>query len=130
LTAAAFIVKSGGTIVMCAELSDGLPDHGNFKDIIRAQSTPHALLEMIEQPGYSVYDQWAAQSQALVLLQARVKLRSSLPAAIVSGAMLEPVDDVSAAIRAALEAAGPGATCAVLPLGPYVVPYVAEAALA
>ena len=130
LTAAAFIVKSGGTIVMCAELSDGLPDHGNFKDIIRAQSTPHALLEMIEQPGYSVYDQWAAQSQALVLLQARVKLRSSLPAAIVSGAMLEPVADVSAAIRAALEAAGPGATCAVLPLGPYVVPYVAEAALA
>jgi len=126
LTAAAFVVEPGGTIVMCAELSDGLPDHGNFKDIIRARSTPQALLEMIEAPGYSVYDQWAAQSQALVQTRARVALRSSLPAETIRSAMLEPVDDASVAVREALARAGPRATCAVLPLGPYVVPYVAE----
>ena len=34
LTAAAQIAKPGGTIVMCAELSDGLPDHGNFKEML------------------------------------------------------------------------------------------------
>jgi nickel-dependent lactate racemase len=129
LSAAAFIVKPGGTIVMCAELSDGLPDHGNFKSIVRARATPRALLEMIEAPGYSVYDQWAAQSQALVLLQARVALYSSLPAETIRSAMLEPVADVSAAVREALDAAGPGASCAALPLGPYVVPYVAETAV-
>ena len=44
LSAAMSIVKPGGTIVMCAELSDGLPEHGNFKDIVRARSTPSALL--------------------------------------------------------------------------------------
>ena len=128
LSAAAAIVKPGGTIVMCAELSDGLPEHGNFKDILRARTTPRALLEMIEAPEYSVYDQWGAQSQALVLVQARVAFHSSLPAETIRGAMLEPIDDVAEAVREELQAAGPGARCAVMPLGPYVVPYVAEAA--
>jgi nickel-dependent lactate racemase len=130
LSAAAAIVKPGGTIVMCAELSDGLPEHGNFKDILRARSTPQALLEMIEAPEYSVYDQWGAQTQAQVLVHARVAFRSSLPPETIRGAMLEPVDDVAAAVRAALAAAGPQSRCAVMPLGPYVIPYVADAAFA
>jgi nickel-dependent lactate racemase len=126
LSAAAQIVKPGGTIVMCAELSDGLPDHGNFKDIVRARSTPQELLAMIESPDYSVYDQWAAQSQALILLRAQVRFHSSLPDDVIRSAMLLPAPDPSAAVLEAMEAAGPNATCAVLPHGPYVVPYVAE----
>ena len=127
LSAAGLIVKPGGTIVMCAECSDGLPDHGNFKDIIRARSTPQELLAMIEAPGYAVYDQWAGQSTALVLQHARVLLKSSLPDDVVRAAMFEPIDDPSRAVRDALAAAGPGATCAMLPEGPYVVPYLPEA---
>jgi nickel-dependent lactate racemase len=130
MSAAASIVKPGGTIVMCAELSDGLPEHGNFKDIVRARATPRELLAMIEAPGYSVYDQWAAHSQALVLLQSRVMMHSSLPDDVIANAMLEPAPDVAIAVREALTAAGPGATCAALPMGPYVVPYVAETAMA
>jgi nickel-dependent lactate racemase len=126
LSAAALLVKPGGTIVMCAELSDGLPEHGNFKDIVRARHTPRELLEMIEAPGYAVYDQWAAQSQALVLLQANVHMYSSLPDPVVRAAMLQPTSDPAATVAAALAAAGPDARCAVVPQGPYVVPYVAE----
>ncbi len=126
LSAAVGIVKQNGTIVMCAELSDGLPEHGNFKDIVRARSTPAELLAMIGAPSYSVYDQWAAQSQAMVLLKARVLFHSSLPDDVIGAAMLEPVSDPSAAVRDALAAAGPDATCAVLPHGPYVVPYLQE----
>jgi nickel-dependent lactate racemase len=126
LSAAVLITKPRGTIVMCAECSDGFPDHGNFKDIVRARTSARDLLAMIEAPGYSLYDQWAAQSQALVLLQARVALCSSLPDEAVRSALLEPTHDPAAFVRAALAAAGPGATCAVLPNGPYVVPYVAE----
>jgi nickel-dependent lactate racemase len=129
LSAAMSIVKPNGTIVMCAELSDGLPEHGNFKDIVRARSSPAALLEMIGAPGYSVYDQWAAQSQALVQNHAKVLLHSSLPDDTIRGAMLTPVRDPSAAVREALSQIGEGATCAVLPHGPYVVPYVGETAL-
>jgi nickel-dependent lactate racemase len=125
MSAAVGIVKAGGTIVMCAELSDGLPEHGNFKDIVRARRTPDELLKMLGSPDYSVYDQWAAQSQAMVLLHARVLLHSSLPDETIRAAMLTPVRDPSAAVRDALAAAGPGASCAALPHGPYVVPYVA-----
>ncbi len=123
LSAAQQIVKPGGTIVLCAECSDGFPDHGNFKDIIRERATPQELLEMIETPGYSRYDQWAAHSNALVLLHARVAIKSTLPEDLVRSAMLEPISDPAAAVREALARAGAGATCAVLPEGPYVIPF-------
>jgi nickel-dependent lactate racemase len=83
---------------------------------------------MIGAAEYSVYDQWAAQSQAMVLTHAKVILHSSLPDDVIRAAMLVPARDPSAAVRAALAEAGPNATCAVLPHGPYVVPYVAELA--
>jgi nickel-dependent lactate racemase len=94
---------------------------------VRARHSPRELLEMIEAPGYSVYDQWAAQSQALVLLQANVFMYSSLPDPVLRAAMLQPTSDPGATVAAALAAAGPDARCAVVPQGPYVVPYVAEA---
>ena len=58
---------------------------------------------------------------------AEVELYSSLPDEMVTAALLRPIRDPSAAVRAALERAGRGATLAVLPEGPYVVPYVAAA---
>jgi nickel-dependent lactate racemase len=128
LSAAQQIVKRGGTIVLCAECSDGFPDHGNFKDLIREHATPQELLAMIESPGYSRYDQWAAHSNALVLMHAHVAMKSSLPDEHVRAAMLEPVSDPAAAVRAALVRAGAGATCAVLPEGPYVIPFSADPA--
>jgi nickel-dependent lactate racemase len=129
LSAAQQIVKTGGTIVMCAECSDGMPDHGNFKDIIRERSSPRAILDMIEAPGYSRYDQWAAHTTALVLEHATVLLKSSLPPETARSAMMTPIDNVEAAVRAALAGAGRDATCAILPQGPYVVPFVGESAL-
>jgi nickel-dependent lactate racemase len=124
LTAAAQIVKPGGTIVLCAECSDGFPDHGNFKRLLGLRKTPADLLAMIEEPGFATYDQWAAHSQALVQLQARVLMYSSLSDDDVRSALLEPTRDPSGAVRSALAAAGTGARCAVLPEGPYVVPYL------
>ncbi|MGP6157228.1 MAG: nickel-dependent lactate racemase [Vulcanimicrobiaceae bacterium] len=129
LSAAALIVKPRGTIVMCAECSDGFPEHGNFKDIVRSKPSARELLDMIERPGYAVYDQWAAQSTALVLVKARVMLHSSLPPDAIRAALLSPSDDPAASARRALAEAGPGATCAVAPDGPYVVPYLMEPAL-
>ena len=124
LTAAARIVKPGGTIVLCAECSDGFPEHGNFKRLLGSRETPADLLAMIEAPGFAIYDQWAAHSQALVQLQARVLMHSSISDAALRAALLEPADDPSAAVREALAEAGEGARCAVLPEGPYVVPYL------
>ncbi len=124
LGAAVGIVKPGGTIVLCAECSDGFPEHGNFKRLVTSCASAAELLAMIEQPGFATYDQWAAQSQALVLLHAKVVVYSSMPDEALRSALLEPTHDPSAAVAAALAQAGNGASCAVLPEGPYVVPYV------
>ena len=44
MSAAAKIVKHGGTIVCASECRDGLPSHGSYGAILASQPTPEALL--------------------------------------------------------------------------------------
>jgi nickel-dependent lactate racemase len=127
MSAAARIVKPGGSIITVAECSDGLPDHGNFKQLLQMRRTPQELLDMIEAPGFELYDQWEAQSQAIVQRKADVYLYSSLPAQTVRDAMLTPIEDFEATLDTLLDRYGPGARVAVLPEGPQTVPYVLDA---
>ena len=127
LTAAAAIVKPGGTILMVGECRDGFPQHGNFRDILFAHASPGDVLATIEAPGFARYDQWAAHSQALVSRKARVVLHSSLAPDDVRAGLLEPTADPSATVREVLAAAGPAARCAVMPSGPYLVPRLVAA---
>ncbi len=126
MSAAARIVKPGGVIIAAAECSDGLPEHGNFKNLLQMRETAQALLEMIEAPGFELYDQWQAQSQALVQRKAHVYLYSSLDPETVRNAMLTPTDDIEGTLRELLDRFGPQARVAVLPEGPQTVPYVDE----
>ena len=66
MSAAHQIVKQGGTIVCAAECSDGIPDHGNFAQILKMRKTPSELLEMIENPAFQKFDQWQVQKQAVI----------------------------------------------------------------
>jgi nickel-dependent lactate racemase len=129
MSAAATIVKSNGTIVCAAECRDGLPRHGSYGQVLASQPNPASLLSMITAPGYSVPDQWQVQVQAQIQLKARVFVKTSgLAAAEVRAAHFEPIDDVSAAVREALDRAGRGATLCVLPQGPQTIPYLAQGA--
>jgi nickel-dependent lactate racemase len=127
MSAAARIVRPGGAIIAVSECSDGLPDHGNYKQLLQMRPTPHELLAMIEAPGFELYDQWVAQSQAIVQRKAEVYLYSSLDPAAVRAAMLEPITDIAATLAQLLDRYGPGARVAVLPEGPQTVPYLLEA---
>lgn len=128
MSAAARIVKPGGAIIVAAECSDGLPEHGNFKDLLRMRRTAQDLLAMIEAPGFQMHDQWQAQSQAMVQRKAEVFLYSSLPAETVRSAMLTPTTDIESTVAELLERFGPDARVAVLPEGPQTVPYLREVA--
>jgi nickel-dependent lactate racemase len=130
MSAAARIVRPGGAIIAVAECSDGLPDHGNFKDLLQLRPTAHELLELIETPGFERYDQWQAQSQALIQRKADVYLYSSLDPQTVRRAMLTPTSDIEATLALLLERYGAAAQVAVLPEGPQTVPYVQSAAAA
>ena len=130
MSAAAKIVKPGGTIICAAECRDGLPNHGSYGSVLASQPDPEALLAMINTPNYSAPDQWQVQIQAQIQLKATVLVKTSgLSDAEVRAAHFQPIDDVSDAVRAALERAGPGATLCVLPQGPQTIPYVVEAGL-
>jgi nickel-dependent lactate racemase len=127
MSAAARIVRPGGAIIAASECSDGLPDHGNYKQLLQMRHTPQELLDMIEAPGFELYDQWEAQSQAIVQRKAEVFLYSLLDPATVRAAMLEPTNDIAATLAQLLDRYGPDARVAVLPEGPQTVPYLAEA---
>ncbi len=125
MSAAAQVVKPGGTIICAAECRDGLPNHGSYGAVLAAASTPGGLLSMITAPGYSMPDQWQVQIQAQILQHARVEVKASgLTSAQLRAAHVASVDDVSQAVRDALRRAGPSATLCVLPQGPQTIPYV------
>ena len=126
MSAAARVVRPGGAIIAVSECSDGLPAHGNFKQLLQMRRTPQELLDMIEAPGFELYDQWEAQSQAIVQRKADVYLYSSLDPETVRDAMLTPIADIEATLAALLDRYGPGARVAVLPEGPQTVPYILE----
>ena len=125
MSAAAKVVKSGGTIVCAAECRDGLPSHGSYGTVLASQPSPEKLLAMITAPGYSAPDQWQVQLQAQLQLKANVMVKTSgLSAAAVRAAHFEPVDDVAAAVSSAMRHAGPDATLCVLPHGPQTIPFL------
>ena len=80
---------------------------------------------MVTAKGYSRPDQWQVQIQAMIQEKARVLVKTDgLSHEQLRAAHLEPVDDVGAAARTALAAAGQGATLCVLPQGPQTIPYL------
>jgi nickel-dependent lactate racemase len=124
MSAAAQIVAPGGFIATASRCNDGFPEHGNFKKLLFDHGSPRAVLDTIEAPGFSLYDQWEAQLLALIRLKARVGLLSELPADEVRRAYLEPIADVGAAVAGELARIGENAPVAVLPEGPQTIPYV------
>jgi nickel-dependent lactate racemase len=127
MSAAAKVVKQGGTIVCAAECSDGLPSHGSYGQVLASQPSPEKLLAMITAPGYSVPDQWQVQIQAQLQIKAKVLVKTDgLTPDAVRAAHFEPIDDVGSAVRQSMRAAGPHATLCVLPQGPQTIPYLRE----
>ncbi len=124
MSAAAQIVRQGGAIVSASECSDGVPNHGNYAKILQMRETPQELLDMINDPAFSMFDQWQVQVQAMVQLKADCYLYSTLDDATVAKATFIPIADVEQTLAALLAKYGPSARVAVLPLGPLTIPYV------
>lgn len=125
MSAAACIVKPGGTIICAAECRDGIPDHGPYGRLLRERRTPEELLAMVEAPGFAEQDAWQVQVQALIQRKARVLVKADgLSHEQLRQAHFEPVTDLGMAVREALGQGDPEARLAVLPHGPQTIPYV------
>jgi nickel-dependent lactate racemase len=124
MSAAAKIVKDGGTIICAAECRDGIPNHGAYGQILASQPSPRALLDMITSPGYSRADQWQVQIQAMIQLKANILVKADrLPDDQIRAAHLQPIHDVSSALDETLRNGGSRKTVCVLPNGPQTIPY-------
>lgn len=124
MSAAAQVTRKGGTIIAVSECSDGIPSHGNFYEILCSRPDPASMLDMIEAPGYSCFDQWEAQKMAKIQVHADVQLYSSLDPELVNQLHLTAVSDVSEAVEKAMAKYGINARVAVLPQGPLTIPYL------
>jgi lactate racemase len=123
MSAAARIVKPGGTILLAAACSDGLPDHGAYGRLLREAESPEQLLARISQPRFRLQDQWQVQIQAQIQQKAAVYVYSDgLTDRLIRDAMLRPCHDIGQLVRSCLS--GKGNRGCVLPFGPQVIPYL------
>jgi nickel-dependent lactate racemase len=125
ISAAALVVKDGGTIICAAECRDGFPDHGSYRQVLASAESPQALLESIEGAPTTVPDQWQVQVQAKVQTRARVVMHTSyLSDEALSEAHMEQTADIGAEVARLLAELGPEARVCVLPEGPQTIPLV------
>ena len=124
MSAAAQVVREGGKIICAAECSDGVPEHGQYRDILASCDSPAELLQMIQDPEYEErHDQWQAQIQAQIQLKADVFIKSDfLSEQQVLDAHLRSVDRIEDAIA---EFSTDASIC-VLPEGPQTIPYISD----
>lgn len=125
MSAAAVIIKPGGTIILAAECREGMPLGSPCDQLLRSVQSPAELLARIATPGFEWPEQWQAHIQALIQSRARVLLHSAMPDEHVRANLIEPCPDIAAAVRAAVQTIGPGARVAALPWGPLTIPYIA-----
>ena len=127
MSAAAKVVKPGGSIIVAAECWDGIPDHGEYGKLLQMAPSPEELLAVIRAFGSVRQDQWEAQIQAQVQMQADVYVKSTyLGEDRLQRAMLNACASVEDTVADLLKRYGPDATICVMPEGPMTIPYVAQ----
>jgi nickel-dependent lactate racemase len=123
LTGALPIVKKGGTIVIAASLTEGLGSPEFQKSL-----TDYEAAGKYDRPSDSdtcEMDEWQLVMLKKVLTHCRVKVvTGGLPPEVLTRCRVEPAASVEAAVAESLAGYGPTATLAVIPKGPYVLPYV------
>jgi nickel-dependent lactate racemase len=125
LTGALPIVKQGGTIIMAASLSEGLGS-ADFQRILAENPDLKLFKQRILGKDYFVMDQWQLEELAKVIERCRVKVVSDgIKPEMLRRCFVEPAATVEQAVQDSLAEYGPGAKIAVIPKGPYVLPYVA-----
>jgi len=130
MAAAEQIVRQGGTILMASECSDGVPDHGNFRELLRKGRTPQELIQLIHRAKEPILDQWEVQILARILMKADVYLYSTLSEVEVREAHVKPCRDIGQLVREITSKANvpdrknQPFRMAVLPEGPQTVPFI------
>jgi nickel-dependent lactate racemase len=125
VSAAAQVIKEGGSIIVAAECWDGIPDHGLYGQLLKEATNPKELLDGIMQSSTAQQDQWQAQIQAQIQLKANVYVYSeNLSDEQIADALLIPCRNIEKLVRKLVMKYGSDARICVMPEGPQTVPYI------
>jgi nickel-dependent lactate racemase len=128
IAVAANIVKDGGTILLISECEEGLPDYGEYGELMSKADKPQDLLKMIHSPGFAMQDQWDAQIQAQICNRVKVHIFSEgLGDEEIRRVFGIPCRDVEHTVSELLKEYGSATRVAVLPAGALAVPYIKNA---
>ena len=128
MSAAAQVVRQGGSIIIASQCWDGIPDHGQFGRMLRESKSAAEALARIEAPDFpGCMDQWQVQTQTRILQKADIYVRADgLTDEQLTQCLLKPcrkIEDTLAALQAKNN--GRPLSICVLPEGPLTIPYVA-----
>ena len=127
MSAAARILKDGGTIILAAECREGVPAGSPFDQLLRQARHPEDILALLAASDTARPEQWQAQIQALIQRRATVLVHSSLPDDTIRAAQLTPCAEIGETVRRLLQKLPSTARLAVLPQGPLTIPYLQPA---
>ncbi|HIG28068.1 MAG TPA: nickel-dependent lactate racemase [Verrucomicrobiales bacterium] len=125
MSAAARIVKEGGTLLLAAECREGIPAGSPLDKLYQIASSSEQILKMLSTPGFERPEQWQAQIQAIIQKKARIFLYSELSDYVVQSTFLTPCSNIEVWVNNQIAEFGPKARIAVLPQGPLTIPYLA-----
>jgi nickel-dependent lactate racemase len=124
LTGALPIVKQGGTIILAASLTEGLGSP-EFQRVMAENPDLRQFKRRILGSDYFVMDQWQLEELAKVIERCRVKVVThGLSPDMLRKCYVEPAATVEQAVADSLAEYGPAARVAVIPKGPYVLPFL------
>ncbi|NNJ26101.1 nickel-dependent lactate racemase [Alienimonas chondri] len=131
LTGVLPVMKEGGTIIIAAEMSEGVgsPEFaGLFEEFPTHEGFMKAITgEDADRPDFFVMDQWQLEEMAKVLRRCEVVYVTNAPFADqLEKLYVTRADSVESAVSAALKKHGPNARIAAIPEGPYVLPTLSE----
>ena len=124
ISAASGIVREGGSIFVASECSDGIPEHGNFADMMKIGVTPADVLDHVLALEEPVLDQWEAQMLASILMKAEVAVRSNIDRENLEACKVRAICDLQSALEDRIRDLGKGTKIAVLPDGPLSIPFI------
>ncbi len=119
------IVKQGGTIILTASLTEGIGSP-EFQHLISDNPDLGVFKERILGKDYFVMDQWQLEEFAKVAAKCKVKVvTQGMSAQTLMTCHVEAAPSVERAVADSLAEYGPTARVAVIPKGPYVLPFIA-----
>jgi nickel-dependent lactate racemase len=119
------VVKPGGSIVIAAACSEGVGSAIFKRTLLETESLTQFVAD-IQKPGWTfIPDQWEVEELARAARQNTIYcICDGIPRDILKQLFVTPAETVETAVDAALAVHGSAATIAVIPKGPYVIPYV------